>query len=293
MIKSMTGFGQGESDPGEGYYFRVELRSINHRYLDIAVRLPREIQFLEERVRRVVQQGISRGRVDVFVSWRDTNAGSMTVLLNRTLAQAYHRALCELSDACTLGQMPDMALLSRFPDVLSLEKEHVDLEAVWSALASVLNRALVTLLEQRGAEGERLVADMLHRLRNVELLAVKVAERSPVVTEEYRQKLAERLKEYLGGAGLDQARLLTEAAVFADRSSITEELVRLQSHLESFRQALAADAPAGRKLDFIAQELFREINTAGAKASDFEVARMVIEMKTELEKVREQVQNIE
>lgn len=289
----MTGFGQAETSAGEDFYFRVETRSVNHRFLDIAVRLPRELQALEERVRSAVQRSAARGRVEVTVYSRQGNQEKLTVSLNRPLAKSYYLALCELNEFCGTGEPPGAALLSRFPEVLSQENVPPDLEAAWSALAPVLNRALAELVEQRSAEGERLATDISQRLSLIETYLSELAGRAPVVAEEYRQKLAERLKGYLAGNGLDETRLLAEAALFADRSNITEEMVRMQSHLDFFRRTLALKEPAGKKLDFMAQELFREINTAGAKSGDFELARLVIEIKAELEKVREQVQNLE
>jgi uncharacterized protein (TIGR00255 family) len=289
----MTGFGQADSVAGEDYYYKVEIRSVNHRFLDIAVRLPRDLQALEERVRCAVQQAAGRGRVEVSVFGSQVNAGKKRVILNRSLAESYYRALYELSEVCGEGDLPGAELLSGFPEVLSLENEAPDLETAWSVLAPVINRALAQLVEQRRAEGERLASDIRQRLLLVESYLAELAGRAPAVADEYRKKLTERLKEYLGGCGLDEARLFAEAALFADRSNITEELVRLRSHLAYFRQTMALDETVGRKLDFLAQELFREINTIGSKAGDFELARLVVEIKAELEKVREQVQNIE
>lgn len=289
----MTGFGQAESIAGEDYYFKVEVRSINHRFLDIAVRLPRELLQLEERVRSAVQRSAARGRVEVIVFSRQCNQEKLTVILNRPLAKSYYLALCELNEVCGTDELPGAALLSRFPEVLSLENRTPDLEAAWSVLAPVLDRALAELVEQRCTEGERLTADIRQRLSLVERYLSELAGRAPAVAEEYRHKLTERLRGYLGGSGLDETRLLAEAALFADRSNVTEEMVRLQSHLDFFRRTLTLKEPVGKKLDFLAQELFREINTVGAKAGDFEVARLVVEIKAELEKVREQVHNIE
>jgi uncharacterized protein (TIGR00255 family) len=289
----MTGFGQAETSAGEEFYFRVETRSVNHRFLDIAVRLPRELQQLEERVRSAVQRSAARGRIEVTVFSRQGNQEKLTVSLNRPLAKSYYLALCELNEVCGTGVLPDVALLSRFPEVLGLENVAADLDVAWSALAPVLNHALAEMVEQRRAEGERLATDIRQRLSHIETYLSELAGRAPAVAEEYRHKLAERLRGYLAGSGLDETRLLAEAALFADRSNITEEMVRMQSHLDFFRRTLALKEPAGKKLDFLAQELFREINTVGAKAGDFTVARLVVEIKAELEKVREQVQNLE
>jgi len=292
-IKSMTGFGGAESLPGEDFYFKVEMRSVNHRFLDIAVRMPREFQALEEGVRCAIQRVAARGRVEVSIFGRHGNSEKGKVVLDRALAQSYYQALCELAGVCGVDELPGAELISRFPEVLSLENVTPDLEAAWCVLEPVLDRALSELDVQRHAEGERLAADIRQRLSQVESYLSELAGRAPAVAEEYRHKLTERLRDFLGSAGLDETRLLAEAALFADRSNITEELVRLQSHLDFFRQTLVQDQPAGRKLDFLAQELFREVNTVGAKAGDFAIARLVVEIKAELEKVREQVQNLE
>lgn len=293
MIQSMTGYGQAESGPEESIRFKVESRSVNHRYLDVSIRMPREIQSLEDRVRKSVQQAVGRGRVDVYISWRVDADDTVHVTLDRGLAQAYHRALAEMCEVCTLEDGPDLELLSRFPDVLRVEKEQVDNDRLWALLEPVLGKALAHLTAQRGEEGQRLHADFTKRLGMVEQTARQVEARAPHVVQEYRKRMEDRLQELLGDVDFDPARILAEAAIFADRSNVTEELVRLKSHLEAFAAALREKGPVGRKLDFLTQELFREVNTIGSKANDYEVAKLVVEMKTELEKIREQVQNIE
>lgn len=293
MIRSMTGYGQAENAAGESARIKVEIRSVNHRYLDVSIRMPRDLQALEDKVRRRVQQAVGRGRVDAFITWHDQADDSVCVALDRGLALAYQKALTEMKEVCSLQESPGLEVLSRFPDVLRVEKRQTDLDEVWSRLDNVLTLALSNLTEQRKEEGARLDADFKMRLTTVEDTARKVEDRAPVIVEEYRKKMTDRLKDYLGLADIDPVRILTEAAIFADRSSVTEELVRLSSHIKGFRDALREQGPVGRKLDFLSQELFREINTIGSKANDYEVARLVVEMKTELEKIREQVQNIE
>ncbi len=292
MIRSMTGYGQAENGPERLVRLKVEARSVNHRYLDLAIRMPREIQALEDKVRKAIQSVINRGRVDVFITWREGTDENVSVVLNRKLVQAYYDALVEVSQICSLNQNPDLHLISRFPDVLSVEKQQLDLDEAWRELEQPLQQALDSMVQQRAEEGLRLKEDFLMRLEKLECFADKVVEHSPIVVIEYRKKLEERLRSYLE-AEIDQSRLLTEAAIFADRSSIDEELTRLKSHLAAFRQCLEEPAPVGRKLDFLSQELFREINTMGSKANNYEITRLVIEMKAELEKIREQVQNIE
>jgi uncharacterized protein (TIGR00255 family) len=293
MIRSMTGYGQAESDPSEPILFKVETRSVNHKYLDVSIRMPREIQSLEDKVRRSVQKSVGRGRVDVFINWRNEGDDAAHVTLDRELAKAYQLALTEMSEVCALSEFPDLDLISRFPDVLRVEKEQADTDEIWPRLEDTLRRALENLLTQRAEEGTRLREDFEKRLTLLEDTAKDVEKRAPLVVDEYRKRMEERLAELLAQAEFDPARVLTEVAIFADRSNVTEELVRLASHLSAFRSALTQSGPIGRKLDFLSQELFREINTIGSKANDYEIAKLVVEMKTELEKIREQVQNIE
>lgn len=293
MIRSMTGYGQAESDPSEPILFKVETRSVNHKYLDVSIRMPREIQSLEDKVRRSVQKSVGRGRVDVFINWRNEGDDAAHVTLDRELAKAYQLALTEMSEVCALSEFPGLDLISRFPDVLRVEKEQADTDEIWPRLEDTLRRALENLLTQRAEEGARLREDFEKRLSLLEDTARDVEKRAPVVVDEYRKRMEERLAELLAQAEFDPARVLTEVAIFADRSNVTEELVRLASHLSAFRSALTQSGPIGRKLDFLSQELFREINTIGSKANDYEIAKLVVEMKTELEKIREQVQNIE
>ncbi|HZK25815.1 MAG TPA: YicC/YloC family endoribonuclease [Oscillospiraceae bacterium] len=293
MIGSMTGYGQAENSVDEITRIKVEMRSVNHRYLDISIRMPREIQTLEERIRRRVQQKLGRGRVDIFISWHDETDAAVNVTVDRPLVRAYQRALQEVSELYAIKESASLQLLAGFPDVLRVEKPQVDLDEVWERLAFVLDQALNNLIEQRQAEGARLLEDFKLRLTKVAQAAELVETRTPLIIEEHRSKLEERLNEVLGQADYDPARVLTEVAIFADRSNVTEELVRLTSHLTAFQATLKETGAIGRKLDFLTQELFRETNTIGSKANDYEVAKLVVEMKTEIEKIREQVQNIE
>ncbi len=293
MILSMTGYGLAESRPDETIRFRVEIRSVNHRYLDVSIRLPRELQSLEDRVRKSVQQAVGRGRVDVYLSWRADSADTVQVTIDVELAQAYYQALLQLSALCAAPELPSLEVLSRFPDVLRVEKEQTDNDKFWFLLEPVLNKALTQLVIQRREEGERLAADFNKRLKDLAVTAKLVENRAPQVLDEYRKKMEDRLREILGQADFDPARVLMEATIFADKSNVTEELVRLSSHLIAFQAALLEEGPVGRKLDFLTQELLREVNTVASKASDYLLAKLVVEMKTELEKIREQVQNIE
>ncbi|MBS4022490.1 MAG: YicC family protein [Dethiobacter sp.] len=293
MVSSMTGFGQADNDTDKIARIKVEIRSVNHRYLDISVRMSRGIQALEDKVRRSVQRSLGRGRVEIFITRHESEGDNVSVLLDRSLTVAYIKALEELKELCSLDENPDMGLLCRLPDVLRVEKQETSLEEIWEQLEPVLEKALSGLIEQRKTEGENLAADIMERLKAIKELVAQVDSRSPIVVEEYRRRLEERLQAYLKDIETDQARILTEAAIFADRSSINEELVRLRSHLAAYQQALSEQGPIGRKLDFLTQELFREVNTIGSKANDYDITRLVVDMKTELEKIREQVQNIE
>lgn len=293
MIQSMTGYGSAENGSGELMRLKVEVRSVNHRYLDVSIRMPREIQALEDKVRRQVQQAVSRGRVDVYITWKNAADDSVSVILDQGVAQAYKQALAEMCELCSLEEIPGLDILSRLPDVFRVERAQVDLDEIWTRLDVVMGLALDRLVAQRKEEGERLAADFRMRLDTLEELAGGVQKRAPLVVEEYRKKLEDRLREYLQQMEIDPARILTETAIFADRSSVAEELVRLASHITAFRKTLKEKGAVGRKLDFLTQELFREINTIGSKANDYEVTSLVVDMKTELEKIREQVQNIE
>ncbi|MCR3921243.1 MAG: hypothetical protein NUK65_01845, partial [Firmicutes bacterium] len=211
MIASMTGYGQAENDGGEAIRIKVEMRSVNHRYLDISIRTPREIQSLEDRVRRRIQQTLGRGRIDVFISWRDETDDATSVILDRALVRGYQQALQEIKDLCSLDQTPDLELIARFPDVLRVEKPQVDMDEVWARLQQVVDQTLENLVKQRHEEGARLYDDFMMRLASVSSTATEVEERAPVLVEENRKKLEDRMMEYLGQAEIDPARLLTEA----------------------------------------------------------------------------------
>ena len=293
MIASMTGYGQAENDADDIIRIKVEIRSVNHRYLDISIRMPREIQTLEERIRRRVQQKLGRGRVEIYISWHDESDTAVNVSVDKPLVQAYQRALEEIRELCALEQQADLQLITSFPDVLRVENNQVVLEVVWEKLSLVVDQAIDNLIKQRQAEGARLYEDFMLRLARLTEITKSIEKRAPLIAAEHRPKLEERLSEVLGQADFDPARILTEAAIFADRCNVTEELVRLSSHLSAFQAALQETGTVGRKLDFLTQELNREANTIGSKANDYEAARLVVELKTEIEKIREQVQNIE
>ena len=292
MVKSMTGYGRAE-DTLNGCTITVELRSVNNRYLDCNVRMPRLYLFAEETIKSRVQNTISRGKVDVFVTLDSTGGEQVQVSVNQPLADGYYAALIQLAERYGLSKDISVSLLSRFPDVLLAEKAEEDVEQRAQDICSVLDRALADFDQMRTREGARLEADVLSRAARIEELVGKVEERSPQTVAEYRAKLEARMNEVLSNTQLDPARILTEAAIFADKVAVDEETVRLRSHIAQLRDMLQSSEPVGRKLDFLIQEVNRECNTIGSKCNDLTVARDVVNMKAEVEKIREQVQNME
>lgn len=292
MVKSMTGYGRAE-DTLNGCTITVELRSVNNRYLDCNVRMPRLYLFAEETIKSRVQNTISRGKVDVFVTLDSTGGEQVQVSVNQPLADGYYAALTQLAERYGLSKDISVSLLSRFPDVLLAEKAEEDVEQRAQDICSVLDRALADFDQMRTREGARLEADVLSRAARIEELVGKVEERSPQTVAEYRAKLEARMNEVLSNTQLDPARILTEAAIFADKVAVDEETVRLRSHIGQLRHMLEQGGTTGRKLDFLIQEFNREANTIGSKCNDVETARMVVDIKAEIEKIREQVQNLE
>ena len=292
MVKSMTGYGRAE-DTLNGCTITVELRSVNNRYLDCNVRMPRLYLFAEETIKGRVQNTISRGKVDVFVTLDMTGGEQVQVSVNQPLADGYYAALTQLAERYGLSKDISVSLLSRFPDVLLAEKAEEDVEQRAQDICSVLDRALADFDQMRTREGARLEADVLSRADRIEELVSLVEERSPQTVSEYRAKLEARMKEVLENTQLDPARILTEAAIFADKVAVDEETVRLRSHIGQLRHMLEQGGATGRKLDFLIQEFNREANTIGSKCSDIDIARYVVDIKAEIEKIREQVQNIE
>ena len=292
MVKSMTGYGRAE-DTLNGCTITVELRSVNNRYLDCNVRMPRLYLFAEETIKSRVQNTISRGKVDVFVTLDSTGGEQVQVSVNQPLADGYYAALIQLAERYGLSKDISASLLSRFPDVLLAEKAEEDVEQRAQDICSVLDRALADFDQMRTREGARLEADVLSRAARIEKLVGKVEERSPQTVAEYRAKLEARMNEVLSNTQLDPARILTEAAIFADKVAVDEETVRLRSHIGQLRHMLEQGGATGRKLDFLIQEFNREANTIGYKCSDIDIARHVVDIKAEIEKIREQVQNIE
>jgi uncharacterized protein (TIGR00255 family) len=292
MIKSMTGFGRGEYSQ-DGKEFTVEIKTVNHRYSDIFIKMPRQISFLEDRVRDLVGKAISRGKIDVFITYNDYSEDSKYVVFDEGLAKAYVSAVESLRDKFALADDISVSLVSRFPDVLRVEQAQEDEEQLWSMLKTAVDNAVASLIHMRSIEGEGLKNVLLERADYIEKVIAEISDRAPEVPKEYKNKLNARLKELLDQQTIDESRIAVEVALFADRCSIDEELVRLRSHFGQMRQILSMDQPVGRKLDFLVQEMNREINTIGSKANDLTITKLVVEIKSEIEKIREQIQNIE
>jgi len=292
MIKSMTGFGRGEWQ-GEEKSIIVEVKSFNHRYLDISPHLPRRLNPLESRVRNLVKMRLSRGRIEVAVQVDDSSPGEQKLELDFALAKDLYQALRALQEGLGIQGEIRLETLANFREIFKRQEVETDLEQEWSFLQPALEGALGRLEQMRREEGLALREDFLHRLAAVDKMVREVEEKSPAILRAYRDRLAERVQELSGGLPLDEARLAQEVAYLAERSDITEELVRLRSHLHQFREMMDDAKPVGRKLDFLLQEINREANTIGAKGSDAGIAGVVVGIKSELEKMREQVQNVE
>lgn len=291
MAYSMTGYGRGESEIA-GKKFIVEIKSVNHRFLEIVTRYPKQLASLEDVVKRHIQKQLSRGRLDVYITMEDSGKAEPHIEVDKGLAIAYYKAMKELAASIPEAQF-DFGQIIKYPDVLVHVENEVLPEELWSGLEQAVNTALEGLLSMRKAEGDRLVKDLLERGEEIARMAKDIEDRAPEVVKEYRERLDKRLRDILKDVAIDEQRLVTEVAIFADRSSITEELVRLASHLEQLKEILASPEPAGRKLDFLVQELNREVNTIGSKANDLRITQVVVNLKSEIEKIKEQVQNIE
>ena len=293
MIKSMTGYGRARQELHKRD-ITVEVRSVNNRYLDCTVKMPRMYTFAEDAVKKHVQQAMSRGKVDVFITVDATAADVSKVAVNGDLAAQYAAALRELAAVCGAeSYQPSPETLARFPDVLTVTKEDEDLETVSADLCAVLDEALASYNAMRAVEGKKLAEDIAGRLDAIERYTGQVEARSPETVAEYRAKLTARMEEVLQSTAIDEQRILTEAAIYADKVAVDEETVRLRSHVAQLRTMLESDEPMGRKMDFLIQEVNRESNTIGSKCNDVAIAQVVVGLKAEVEKMREQVQNVE
>ncbi len=292
MIRSMTGYGRAQQTI-DGMDITFEIKSVNHRYFEYSSRLPRAYGFLDDKIKNHINRTVSRGKVDVYLYIETVDAPGSTVTVNHTLAKAYLEAYRELAQTYAIREDISVSLLSRNPDVLTVHKSAEDEEAIWNAVKTVLDEAVAKFIAMREAEGARMRDDVLSRRATILAAVEKVEERSPETVREHMAKVEQRMRELLDNAAVDEQRLLTEAAIFADKIAVAEETVRLRSHMDQLEQMLAGDEAIGRKLDFLVQEINRETNTIGSKASDVTIARLVVDMKAEIEKIREQIQNIE
>ena len=291
-LLSMTGYGSAKGSV-EGQEITVELKSVNNRYLDCSVRLPRNFLFAEDTVKQAVSAGVSRGKVDVFVSAQASQDSGTVVSVNEELARGYRDAVAHIAETLGLESGLNAFSLARFPDVLTVERRELDKDKAAAALSDITAKAVEEFNAMREREGERLRRDMLGKLGTIEGLVSVVEERSPQTVKEYRERLEARLRDILADRSLDEQRVITEAAIFADRTAVDEETVRLRSHIAQFRTMLEEGSPIGRKMDFLVQEFNRESNTIGSKCSDASLAKVVVDLKSEIEKIREQIQNVE
>lgn len=292
MIRSMTGFGRATVET-EGYFITVELKSVNHRYFDFSCRLPRQYGFAEDKLKSYINSKVSRGKIDCYLGIEALKTDDAEVVVNNTLASAYVNALKELSDTYSLKEDYGAAGIARFPDVLVLKKAEEDEEKLWSLIEPVAGEAVEKFIKMREIEGEKMRKDIASRASYILECVSFIEERSPQTVKEYNDKLVSRVHELIGDVSLDEGRIIQEVAIFADKVAVAEETVRLRSHISQLQTFLESEEPIGRKMDFLVQEINREANTIGSKASDVDIARKVVDIKAEVEKIREQIQNIE
>lgn len=292
MIKSMTGFGRSEIMDGNRK-FTVEIKSVNHRYLDVNIKMPKKLNFFESAIRNLLKEYSERGKVDVFISYEDYTEDNFALKYNEDIAAQYLAHLQEMSQRFGIENDVRVSTLSRYPEVFVMEEQNIDEQELWSVLERALREACERFVDSRIAEGERLRSDLMEKLDGMLSYVDFIEERSPMIMQEYRARLEEKVKELLGDKQIDDSRIATEVTIFADKICVDEETVRLRSHIQSTKDTLDAGGGIGRKLDFIAQEMNREANTILSKANDLQISDTGINLKTDIEKVREQIQNIE
>lgn len=292
MIKSMTGFGRCEAAEGSRK-FTVEMKSVNHRYLDANIKMPKKLNFFESSIRNLLKKYIQRGKVDIFITYEDFSENNVCIKYNADVAKEYMKYLQQMAQEFGLDNDVRISSLSRYPEVFTMEEQTIDEEEIWKGLEKALEGAAEGFVETRIIEGEHLKEDLLSKLDAMLELVAFISDRSPQIIAEYKTKLTEKVKDLLEDTKVDENRLLMEITIFADKVCVDEEIVRLKSHIETTKNTLIEGGSIGRKLDFIAQEMNREANTILSKASDLEISNRAIELKTEIEKVREQIQNIE
>ena len=292
MIKSMTGFGRCEVSEAQRK-FTVEMKGVNHRYLDVNIRMPKKLNFFETSIRNLLKQYVQRGKVDIFITYEDMSESQVALKYNQTLATEYIEYFKKMKEEFSLDNDMRVSTLARCPEVLTMEEQVVDEEELWNGLKKALEGAFAQFVETRAAEGENLKTDIIDKLDGMLDSVAYIEERSPQIVAEYRSKLEAKVKELLSDSQIDDGRIAAEVVIFADKICTDEEVVRLKSHIKHMKETFASGEGIGRKLDFIAQEMNREANTILSKANDMEVSNHAIDLKTEIEKVREQIQNIE
>lgn len=293
MIKSMTGFGRCEVTEGERR-FTVEMKGVNHRYLDANIRMPKKLNFFETSIRNLLKQSVQRGKVDIFITYEDMSESQVSLKYNESLAKEYLTYFKQMQETFSLENDIRVSALSRYPEVLTMEEQAIDEDELWKGLKKALDGAIRQFVETRTMEGENLKTDLIQKLDGMLELVDYVEERTPQIVAEYREKLETKVKELLEDTQIEESRIAAEVVIFADKICTDEEVVRLRSHVVHMKETLQSDENGiGRKLDFIAQEMNREANTILSKANDLKVSNVGIELKTEIEKVREQIQNIE
>jgi uncharacterized protein (TIGR00255 family) len=288
----MTGFGRDESS-NDNYKISVELKAVNHRYFDVSTKMPKKLNMFDNAIRTLLKNYIQRGKVDLYIMFEDFTEGQENVKYNPEIAKEYVKYMSQMADEFGLENDIRISSLARFPEVFSMEEVALDEEALWSQLQGTLEGACKQFVKSREVEGERLKEDLLNKLTEMSGYVSFIEERSPQIITEYRQRLIEKIADLLGDTKVDEARVVQEVTIFADKVCVDEEIVRLKSHIEATKEALLSGESVGRKLDFIAQEMNREANTILSKSTDLEISNVGIELKTLIEKVREQIQNIE
>lgn len=292
MIRSMTGFGRGSIELN-GRNFTVEIKSVNHRYCDLNIKMPKSLMSLEDKIRKTIQEKVNRGKIDVFIIQNNYEKQGVKAVLDEKLADSYVECLTKIKDRYGIKESLSTALIAKFPDVITLRQEDEDVEEIWNILLESLGEAIDSLVDMREREGVKLEKNILSKCDYIKDLLDKIEEKSPLVVKVHKEKLTERLEELLGDYQIDESRVVMEVALFADKSCIDEEIVRLNSHLVQLKETFTLSEPVGRKLDFIVQEMNREVNTIASKANNLEITNFALNIKNEIEKIREQIQNIE
>ena len=293
MIRSMTSFGRSNSEEGKKRVFTVEMKSVNSRYLDVNIRMPKSIISLEEEIRKMISNSLNRGKVDVFINIKNYNEGAGVPKVDINLAQGYLQCLKEIEEKLYIKNDISVMQIARFPEVITMIEEEDKIDEIWEELKPLISSSLDMMINMREVEGEKLKEDILIKINQIEELVSKVEEFADSIPKVFKQKLEERLKDLLGNVEVDENRIATEVCILADKATVDEEIIRLNSHINQVRETLKLNEPIGRKLDFIVQEMNRETNTIGSKSSDIKMTNIVIDIKNILEKIREQVQNIE